>query len=154
MAWLLPPLPPKYEAALRDVTAQRPESRMAAAERLGRAEGEQRERAFEGLVKLSGDEHPDVRATALAALGMLGDARGLDSVLPHLEDAHPAVREYAALALGQIGGERALTALRKALSNSAPEVRFQAISALTELAPESITRDILPLLSDPDAEVR
>ena len=154
MAWLLPQLPPHYEAALRDVTAQKPESRMAAAERLGRAEGEQRERAFEGLVKLSSDEHPDVRATALAALGMLGDARGLDSLLPHLEDSHPAVREYAALAIGQIGGERALTALRKALSNSAPEVRFQAVTALAELAPESATGDILPLLSDPDAEVR
>ena len=154
MAWLLPPLPPHYEAALRDVTAQKPESRMAAAERLGRAEGEQKERAFEGLLKLASDEHPDVRATALAALGMLGDARGLDSLLPHLHDAHPAVREYAALAIGQIGGERAIAALRKALANSAPEVRFQAITALAELAPESALDDILPLLADTDAEVR
>jgi HEAT repeat protein len=154
MSWLLPPLPPHYEAALRDVTAKRPESRMAAAERLGHAEGDERERAYQGLITLSNDEHPDVRATALAALGMLGDARAFDSIVPHLQDVHPAVREFATLAIGQLGGEPALAALREALQNSAPEVRFQAVTALAELAPESADHDILPLLSDSDAEVR
>ena len=35
MSWLLPPLPPNFNAAIRDVNAERPESRVAAAERLG-----------------------------------------------------------------------------------------------------------------------
>lgn len=152
--WTLPPLPPHFEAALRDVHAKRPESRMAAAERLGHAQGDERERAFAGLFTLANDAHPDVRATALAGLGMLGDERALDVVLAHFDDPEPGVREFAALAAAQIGGERALEALRKALRSSTPQVRFQAVAAVAELAPESITRDVAPLLSDSDGEVR
>jgi HEAT repeat protein len=154
MAWPLPQLAPNFEAALRDVGAQRPEARMAAAERLGHASDDERERALEGLLDLTGDGHPDVRATALTALGMLGDARGLEQVLAHLDDAVPAVREYAALAAAQIGGEQALEALRQALRHDTPQVRFQAVAAVAELAPEQAARDVLPLFADPDAEVR
>jgi HEAT repeat protein len=176
MSWLLPPLPPKFEAALRDVRAKRPESRVAAAERLGRADPEQRAEALAGLRSLARDEHPSVRATALAALGtmiergMLAtepdvDARGpatepdvdietLDLVLGAFSDAAPEVRELAALAAARIGGTRALAALREALRSPAPEVRFQAADAIAELAPERAARDLAPLLSDPDPEVR
>jgi HEAT repeat protein len=154
VAWPLPPLAPHFEAALRDIHAQRPEMRMAAAERLSHAEGDERDRALEGLLGLTADAHPDVRATALTALGMLNDPRGLDRVLSHLEDEVPAVREYAALAAAQIGGERALEALRKALRSDTPQVRFQAVAAVAELAPADASRDVVPLLNDDDAEVR
>jgi HEAT repeat protein len=175
MSWLLPPLPPKFEAALRDVQAKRPESRVAAAERLGRADPEQRAEALAGLRSLARDEHPSVRATALAALGTLIERRGpaapdvdgrgpacepdvdaetLDLVLGAFSDAAPEVRELAALAAARIGGTRALAALREALDSPAPEVRFQAAAAIAELTPERAARDLAPLLSDPDPEVR
>ncbi|HEX6243229.1 MAG TPA: HEAT repeat domain-containing protein [Polyangiales bacterium] len=154
MAWLLPPLPPNFEAALRDVRGRRVESRLSAAERLGRADADERVRAIEGLRVLSGDAHPSVRATALAGLGMLEAREALDLVLAGLHDGAPEVRELATLAAAQIGGDEVVEAMRTALASEAPEVRFQAVAALAELAPERAGRDLLPLLSDPDPEVR
>ena len=130
MAWLLPPLPPNFEAALRDVHGKRIESRLAAAERLGRAEDGERPRALAGLFELLSDPQPSVRATALAGLGMLAEPEALPRVLAALRTELPEVRELAALAAAQIGGEEALTALRESLHSDAPEVRFQAVAAL------------------------
>jgi HEAT repeat protein len=154
MAWLLPPLPPNFEAALRDVHGKRVESRLAAAERLGRADEHERARALAGLLTLLDDAAPSVRATALAAIGILGAHEALPRVLRALREDLPEVRELAALAAAQIGGDEALSALREALRSEAPAVRFQAVAALAELAPEGAVRDLVPLLSDPDAEVR
>ena len=154
MNWLLPPLALKFEAALRDVTAVKPESRMAAAERLGRAEGEQRQRALDGLTRLARDAHPGVRATALAAIGLVGGEDELDVVIAGVADEAAEVREFAMLAAAQIGGDRALACLHKALSSRSPEVRFQAVAGVAELAPERAAQWLLPLLDDRDAEVR
>jgi HEAT repeat protein len=154
MAWLLPPLPPNFEAALRDVQGKRVESRLAAAERLGHADDGERPRALEGLKQLCSDPHPSVRATALAGLGMLRVDDALDIILAALHDAAPEVRELATLAAAQIGGDAVVLEMRKALGSEAPEVRFQAVAALAELAPEQAARDLVPLLSDPDPEVR
>jgi len=154
MSWLLPPLPPKFEAALRDVRAQRPESRMAAAERLGRAEGEELSPALAGLSQLAGDVHPGVRATALAALGLIGGEDEMDIVIAGLGDVSPEVREFAALAAAQIGGDRAVACLATALESPEPEVRFQAVAGIAELAPDGAAALLVPLLQDQDAEVR
>jgi hypothetical protein len=154
MAWLLTPLPPNFEAALRDVQGKRVESRVQAAERLGRADTTERERALAGLLALSNDPHPSVRATALAGLGMLGAREAVATVLNSMYDPTPEVRELAALAAAQIGGDEVVVAMRRALASEAPEVRFQAVAALAELAPEQAARDLVPLLNDDDAEVR
>jgi len=151
----LPPLPPHFHAAVRDVEAKRPESRMAAAARLGRAEGdEERRAALSGLTRLAKDAHAGVRATAMAGLGALGEESVLDVVLPGLEDPFPEVREFAALALGQIGGPRALEALKGALHHRAAEVRFHAATAVAELDPEHAAPLLIALLEDQDPEVR
>ncbi|MDB4972330.1 MAG: repeat protein [Myxococcaceae bacterium] len=154
MNWLLPPLAPNFGAALRDVHAVRPESRMAAAERLGRAEGDELAEAIRGLTELAEDVHPGVRATALAALGLVGGEEQLDVVLAAFEDEADEVREFAAVAAAQIGGDDALLYLTRALSSERPEVRFQAVAGVAELAHDDASALILPLLSDPDAEVR
>ena len=154
MNWLLPPLAPNFRAALRDVRAVRPESRMAAAERLGRAEPEERQPALEGLTQLAGDVHPGVRTTALAALGMIGGEDQLDVVIAAFEDEAAEVRELAAVAAAQIGGDAARTYLTRALTSDRPEVRFQAVLGVAELAPDEAAALLLPLLTDADAEVR
>ncbi len=151
----LSPLPPHFHAAVRDVDAKRPEARMAAAERLGRAEGaEERAAALAGLSRLAQDKHAGVRATALASLGLIGDESQLDVVLAAFSDAFAEVREFAALAAGQIGGDRAIAALQAALNHESAEVRFQAVSALSELDPEHVATDLVRMLQDADAEVR
>ena len=154
MGWLLPPLPPKFEAALRDVHAKGTAARAAAAERLGRSSDEERARALPGLSILAGDGDPGVRATAIAGLGMLESSDHLDQVVAAFSDPFPEVRELAVLAAAQIGGELATTAVRDALESPAPEVRFQAVSALAELAPKDAPDALVPLLKDPDDEVR
>ena len=68
MSFLLPPLPPTFEAALRDVRAQGMEARRAAAERLGKAEADQRSAALAGLLALADDKDARVRAEALSSL--------------------------------------------------------------------------------------
>ncbi len=151
----LSPLPPHFHAALRDVDAKRHDARMAAAERLGRAEGElERTSALPGLVRLAKDKHAGVRAAALAGIGLLGDEAQLEVALTALADPFAEVREFAALAVGQIGGPLALAALRSALSHEGAEVRFQAVSALIELDPEHAAPDLVRMLEDQDSEVR
>lgn len=154
MSWLLPPLPPNFEAAVRDVHAERPESRVAAAERLGRASDIERPRAISGLCELLGDKQPHVRSAALSSLGALGEASVIDRVVKHFDDPVCQVRECAALAASQIGGPKAIEALRHALTSPAPEVRFQAVAGLSEMQPEACERDLLPLVADEDPEVR
>lgn len=154
MSFLLSPLPPTFEAALRDVHGKKPESRVAAAERLGRADDAERERALTGLRELVGDAHPSVRATAISSIGALEAQDALDVVLAAFDDSAPEVRELAALSAAKIGGQQAIAALREALQSEAPELRFQAVSAVAELAPEHAQHDLLPLLSDADPEVR
>lgn len=154
MSWLIPALPPKFSAALRDVHARTTEARLAAAERLGRAEGEEVEPAIDGLLELLSDVHPGVRATALAGLGAVGRETELPSVAALLTDQAAEVRELAAVALAQIGGEDAAQCLLEALTSAEPEVRFQAAAGIAELAPERACDHLLPLLSDLDAEVR
>lgn len=154
MSLLIPQLPPNFQAALRDVNAKRPESRVAAAERLGRADETERVPAIEGLSLLLADAHPRVRATALVALGGLAALEAIALVIASLADDSAEVRELAAVAAGQIGGEEATRALRDALRSDKPEVRFQAVAAITELSPDTAVRDLTPLLNDADAEVR
>ena len=56
MSWLLPPLEPHFDAALRDVTAQGMEARVAAARRLARPDNERRlDEARAGLRRLLDD---------------------------------------------------------------------------------------------------
>ncbi len=154
MSWLLPPLPPNFEAAIRDVRGERPESRMAAAATLGRAKDDQRERAVAGLRTLLSDKHHRVRCAALAAFGELAEASVIEEVVACFDDPAPDVREVAALTASQIGGPAAVAALRQALCSPAPEVRFQAVAGLSEMQPAACERDLLPLLDDSDAEVR
>lgn len=127
---------------------------MAAAERLGRADASEREEALLGLAQLAGDVHPGVRATALAAIGLVGGEEDLGVVMAALSDHAAEVREFAALAAAQIGGDRALACLEEALKNPAPEVRFQAVAGVAELAPARAAPLLVPLLGDLDAEVR
>lgn len=53
------------------------------------------------------NEEDDVRYVAANALGAIGDARAVDSLIVCLEDANPYVRNSAVCALGYIGDTRA-----------------------------------------------
>jgi len=54
---------------------------------------------------------PLIRANAAAAIGALGDPRGVDSLLNLLRDEHPLVRTQTAIALSKLGDDKAIPAL-------------------------------------------
>jgi HEAT repeat protein len=154
MSWLLPPLPPKFEAALRDVHAKGVDARIAAAQRFGRASIEERDLAVAGLAELLLDTHPSVRSSALLGLSSLRAHEHAPAIAERLDDPSPQVRELATIALADLGGETAESSLRGALHHEAPEVRFQAVAGLVELGKAHALSDVLPLAQDADAEVR
>jgi HEAT repeat protein len=88
------------------------------------AVGERRDRR--ALVQLGGlaGSHldPRCREAAIAALGAIGDRRGLPAVLGGLED-RPAVRRRAAVALAAFGGPEVEDALRRCLADRDWQVR-------------------------------
>lgn len=154
MSWLLPPLEPTYQAALRDVRARGHEARLAAAQRLGRPEPTRDPRAArEGLLELLDDPHPRVRYVALLSLGEVGQAGDVEAVVAKLSDPDPLVAEMAAITLSELGGAHALQVLEQALDHARAEVRFQAVIGYAMLQPRA-TAELRRLLRDPDARVR
>lgn len=74
-------------------------------------------------------DDPLVRESAVAALGSIGDERGLDAILAGCEDK-PAVRRRAVLALAPFAGPKVDAALQRALEDRDWQVR-QAAEDLT-----------------------
>jgi HEAT repeat protein len=147
--WFLPPLPPTFEAALRDVRARGVQARVAAADRLGQPEPAERERAVAALCVLANDADARVRAASVRALTLLAEPKTLSALLERLQDGDPLVRELSVLALAELGGASAENALREALHSRHPEVRFQAVACYAEGSEQ-----IAALLEDEDAKVR
>lgn len=155
MNWLLPSLPPTYEAALRDVEARRPEARVQAAERLAFVEPAEAARARAALLRLADDAAPEVRAAAVHALGAHGGEAPARVLAARVDDADARVRELAVVALARVGDDaEARHALRRALRAEHAEVRFQAVLSYTERFPDDAATEVAPLLDDADAEVR
>ncbi|HTX62752.1 MAG TPA: HEAT repeat domain-containing protein [Acidimicrobiales bacterium] len=77
--------------------------------------------------------HPDARAreAALAAIGSIGDPRGLPAVLAALDD-RPTVRRRAVVALAAFDGEEVRAALRRAAADRDWQVREVAEILLEE----------------------
>jgi HEAT repeat protein len=68
---------------------------------------------------------PLVRESCAAALGAIGDARGLPAILAACEDK-PAVRRRAVLALAPFGGDEVRAAVQRALDDRDWQVRQAA----------------------------
>lgn len=98
------------------------------------AVGERRDRRALPPLSLAATSHPDPRCreAAVAALGAIGDPRGLASVLASLED-RPAVRRRAAVALAAFTGPEPQEALRRCLGDRDWQVR-QVAEELLEIS--------------------
>lgn len=157
MSFLLPPLPPTFEAALRDVRARSHAARVAAARRLGEPDAARETQARAGLVTLLQDPHLTVRAAALEGLEQVGDGSTWDAVVARLDDPSPLVRELAVLALAAVNhpGRPALLArLSRPDSDHPPAVRFQALAALLQHHAQEAFAVLLAATEDPDGRVR
>jgi len=77
-----------------------------------------------------GHAEPLCREAAVAALGALGDVRGLATILAALDDK-PAIRRRAVIALAPFEGDEVEAALRRCLDDRDWQVR-QAAEDLTD----------------------
>src|SRR3954468_7516412 len=100
-------------------------------------------------------------ATALHALGLLGQLKRASDVTPELRallgHEDPRLRAAAAEQLGELRRADALEQVRALLGDPAPEVRAAAIGALCAIEQEGAVSAVLPFLSPataPEAVVR
>ncbi|MFZ1863599.1 MAG: HEAT repeat domain-containing protein [Polyangiales bacterium] len=150
---MIPPLTPTFDAALRDVRAEDPRFRVAAAARLAEPPTERRETAVRGLLSLAEDPSGVVRGAAYEALGLLGAVEGLSLLLEAFDDPHAEARQAAVLAVGRIAPDRGAEALAALLGDDRPEMRFASIWTLSSLG-RAHASTIVNALGDRDAEVR
>jgi HEAT repeat protein len=85
------------------------------------------------LRRIAEHTEPQVSATAVTLLGLVGDSRDAALAVGALQDPSADVRRAAAETLGRIGGPAAEQPLRAALSDRIPFVRAAAAAALGAL---------------------
>lgn len=150
---MIPPLSPTFDAALRDVGADGPRFRIAAAYRLANPPEGREQEAADGIRRLIGDPVGRVREAALEAAGELGADVLLPSVLPAFEDHHLGARQAAVLAAGRMAPHSSASAIAALLDDPRPEMRFSAIWTLAKVGQADAAR-IASRIRDDDPEVR
>ncbi|HEX7478334.1 MAG TPA: HEAT repeat domain-containing protein [Polyangiales bacterium] len=154
MSWLLPPLPPNWDAALRDVRASGMQARLAAAKRLSQPPDGQADNATRALLTLARDVDARVRAAAFESLGELQPQSCVQNLVEGTRDTDPLVRELAVIALSQLPPALGADALLDATASQHPEVRFQAVVTAAEHCGQRAHPVVRRLLQDADNRVR
>ncbi len=112
-------------------------------------------RDIEGLKQLLAQgNNRAVKVGAAEALGKIGNAGAVDSLLAVLEHDDDEVRMFAAIALGKIGDSRAVDPLIATLGDRHHEVRGSAALALGLLRDSRAVDPLMNLSADPFEEVR
>ncbi|ACL17995.1 HEAT repeat domain-containing protein [Methanosphaerula palustris] len=110
-------------------------------------------RAGDLLRTLLTDEDEDVRASASASLGLLGDQAAVPDLITALEDQSDEVVMRAARSLGEIQDPAAAAPLIQLLDADDYGVRQVAGEALTALG-SGATEALVEALNDPEKEIR
>jgi HEAT repeat protein len=103
---------------------------------------------------LSEDSDPDLRAFAVRALAATGSPQAQAGLYRALEDEIAAVQEEAVQALVALHSEGLTNVLRHRLAAAATEDRVRAVRLAAFSDDPALTADLVPLLADPEAEVR
>lgn len=111
-------------------------------------------RATQALMRELRNEEPEVRRTAVHALGRIGDRRALDALIDALQTDDAALVITAAGALGSIGDRRAFDALVGLLSHDDAAVRQAAVSAINSIGHPETGPRVRELLNSPNEHVR
>lgn len=150
----LGPLPPNFDAALRDVNAKGGEYREAAARVLGDPPAGRETEAREGLISLLSDVYGPIRALAADGLGDVGDELDLELLLASTEDEHADARASSIIAASKLDPTDALW-LESKLEDEHPRVRIAALDALETKRPAAaIVASCQFLEADPSDSVR
>ncbi|MCI0487135.1 MAG: M56 family metallopeptidase, partial [Blastocatellia bacterium] len=125
-----------------------------AAQEAGAQERKDNSRVVEALKEALKDEDPDVRRSALFALGQMGDSSVTEAMIEALKSNDSQVRAQAAWALGMRGGQNAVEALIEALKDESAHVRAQAAWALGMKGNGRATEALAAALRDENSHVR
>lgn len=107
------------------------------------------------IARVLNDADPHTRWRSMWALTSIGDPTTADKFRGHLEDEDPFAAWNAAVGLAMVAADpAAVPHLKKGLDSEDPWVRWEAVDGLGHVHDETTSRDIAPLLSDPDARVR
>jgi HEAT repeat protein len=136
------------DRTLAQLLAQ-PASRSAATEALVRHGA----RVTDVLVERLRDDDVEVRRTAVATLGRIGDAKAVPALLATLKD-DPESIVAAAGALAMIGDRQAYPTLLEFLGDENAAVRRAVVSALNSLGHPQMAVDMERCLGDADPRVR
>jgi HEAT repeat protein len=116
--------------SIQQLKARKPESRIAAAEKLAASE---KPEAIEALAEAANDPEASVRQAITVALGRFKDERVVIPLTGLLNDMAPEVRAAAATALGDIDAKCAEKPLISSLKDQNDKVRQAAAKALDKL---------------------
>ena len=94
------------------------------------------------------DASPEVRKTAVWALGEIESPNGVPHLLPFLKDEIPEIRTQAAWALGEIDSRAQWPALTAAIGDRDPKVREMVVWALGEIEDASAVDGLAKVLGD------
>ena len=117
-----------------------------------------RERTVSLLLELLRDEGPEMRRTAVEALGKIGDPQTANSISPLMQDPSAIVREASVLAMGRVkptATDGLVVRLTQALEDSVESVRQAAVVAIGDIEPDSrLLQPVVELLRSPDITIR
>lgn len=96
---------------------------------------------------------PDLRMTAIFAMGRSAEPSFAEAILKAYEDPEDRVRREAIRAIGEAGLQEGISILEQALNGSDRDYKLEAISALGELGGQRAMELVNPFLEDKDQEV-
>jgi len=112
-------------------------------------------RAKAKLAQLCGAGQPEyIRQMAIPALADLGDPAYCSTMLDIARESHEYSRFIAVRAAGYLCGAKALPLIKSQLVSTNPSHRFEAAYALGDSHSRKAVSLLIPLLLDPDANVR
>ncbi len=154
MSFLFPSSTITLEAALRDATSTNVKARLRAVSALGDVEeSTERHRAVAALTVALEDNHPGVRAEAVASLGQMGELAPVPALVSRLDDGDSSVRQQAAIALGNLRDRAGFAPLAEALRDGPADLRYQAATSLAEIDAVAAFDPLVTALSDRDSQV-
>ena len=139
------------ETFVKDLSAEAPELRMAAANVLGRLENEN---AVRPLVQALEDPDPRVRARVARALGRIADPSAAGALVEHLHGEPLPVRREVADALGYLGSPPALEGLLSIAEDDSEAMRRTVASSLGRFGNTKPIDTLVDLLGDESDLVR
>lgn len=140
------------ESFVRDLTADEPELRMAAANVLGQLANENATRPLVARLETEGD--PRVRARIVRALGRIGEPAAAGVLVECLRGEPHQIRRESADALGHLGGDAALRGLLGIVDDENEAIRRTTASSLGRFENEKPVDALVRLLGDESDLVR